>query len=275
VRLASRTVGLDVGATLCKLAVIDGGIATEHHPSTDVVAIRARVEALRPERVMATGGGASELGGHVGGLRIGHAPEFDAWTRGAPIVAGDERITLPARYLLVSLGTGTSILDVGPGGSTRVGGTGLGGGAALGLGRLLLGVDSFADLVALAARGDRRRVDLLVADVYRGAAASIAGDLTASNFAKLSSTRPEDLAHALMGLVGESVALVALGLARGAGVDTIVYCGSTLEGNPALGAIVHEITARFGHRPLFLARGAYCGAVGAAAFAEDAPAASP
>ena len=35
-------------------------------------------------------------------------------------------------------------------------------------------------------------------------------------------------------------------------------------------AILEDITIRFGHRPLFLARGAFCGAVGAAAIAGDA-----
>jgi type II pantothenate kinase len=162
------------------------------------------------------------------------------------------------------------VLQVGDGHVTRVGGTALGGGTMLGLGRLLLGADSFSALAALAVQGDRRRVDLLVGDVYRGTAPTIAADLTASSFAKLASTRPADVAHALMGLVGENVALICGGLARGAGVEAIVYCGSTLAGNPALRAILEEITTRFGHRPLFLARGAFCGAVGAAAVASDA-----
>ena len=49
----------------------------------------------------------------------------------------------------------------------RVGGTALGGGTLRGLGRLLLGTDDHERLVALAATGDRRRVDLLVGDLYR------------------------------------------------------------------------------------------------------------
>ena len=34
-------------------------------------------------------------------------------------------------------------------------------------------------------------------------------------------------------------------LARGAGVDTVVYCGSTLAENPAVTAVVDDITRRF------------------------------
>jgi pantothenate kinase len=70
---------------------------------------------------------------------VAHVSEFDAWACGAPVVAADEGVALPARYLLVSLGTGTSIL-----GDRRVpddaaGGTAVGGGTALGLSKLLLG----------------------------------------------------------------------------------------------------------------------------------------
>jgi type II pantothenate kinase len=263
------TVGLDVGATLCKIAVRDGTLATEHHPSHDLAPVRARLDALRPARVGATGGGAIELGASVAGAPIEHVSEFEAWGRGAPLVAATEGIALPRRHLLVSLGTGTSILSVDDDQIMRVGGTALGGGTLVGLGRLLLGVETFAEVTALAARGDRRRVDLLVSDVYRGTVPAIAADLTASSFAKLASRAPADVAHAITGLVGENVALIAGSLARGMDVEAVVYCGSTLLGNPALRAIVEEITTRFGHRPLFLAGGAFCGAVGAAAVADS------
>jgi type II pantothenate kinase len=227
--------------------------------------VRRRVEALAPDRVVATGGGASELGETLAGRRVEHAPEFDAWAAGTPLVAADEGVALPSRYLLVSLGTGTSILAVDGSTASRAGGTAVGGGTALGLAKLVLGVDRFDTLIALAERGDRRRVDLMVSEVYRGMPAAVARNLTASNFAKLDSTQPEDVAHALMGLVGETVVLVALGLARNAGVDTVVCCGTTLEGNAPLHDVIAEISTFFGLRPLFLARGAYCGAVGAMA----------
>lgn len=257
--------GIDVGATLCKLALLGDGLHTEHHPSRDLDAVRRRVEALAPARIVATGGGADRLGDAIAGVTLAHASEFEAWARGAPIVAEAEGVTLPGRYLLVSLGTGTSILSVGDGRVERVGGTALGGGTVVGLGRLLFGSESFADVAMLAARGDRRSVDLMVGDVYRGTVSSVASELTASSFAKLDSTAPPDVAHALMGLVAENVVLIAGALARGAGVETIVYCGSTLTENPALRDIVGQITTFFGNRPTFLTRGAYCGAVGAAA----------
>jgi type II pantothenate kinase len=262
---AAGTVGIDVGATLCKLALRRHGWETTVCPSTDGDAARAIVERWRPTRVVATGGGADDLGDTLAGAPVERVSEFDAWARGAPLLAREDGLALPARYLLVSLGTGTSVLSIDDGSVGRVGGTALGGGTVMGLGRLLLGVESFAELAALAHRGDRRAVDLLVGDVYRGDHAPLLRDLTAASFAKLASRRPEDLAHALMGLVGENVALLCGGFARGLTIAGVLYCGSTLTDNPALRAIVAEITTLFGHQPLFLERGAFCGAVGAAA----------
>jgi type II pantothenate kinase len=99
----------------------------------------------------------------------------------------------------------------------------------------------------------------------RGPAAPLLRDLTAASFGKLQSVQPDDLAHAIMGLVGENVALLCGGFARGQAIDGVVYCGSTLAENPALRRIISEITTLFGHQPCFLAGGAFCGAVGAAA----------
>ena len=257
-------IGLDVGATLCKVAVVGDELVTEYHSSRDLSVVRRRVEALAPARIVATGGGASALVDTLAGYTVDRVSEFDAWARGARVVAEFEGVELPERYLLVSLGTGTSILAIDGPRVTRAGGTGIGGGTALGLGKLLLGVERFEDLTTLAARGDRRRVDLLVSEVYPEMDTTVGRNLTASNFAKLESTRPEDLAHGLMGLVGETVVLVSLGLARAAGTETVVYCGTTLTGNAALRTLIDEIATFFGLAPRFLARGAYCGAVGAA-----------
>lgn len=262
------TVGVDAGATLCKLVRLGKTIETACYASRDVESVRACVARWRPSRIGATGGGAMALGDSIAGVPVYPVGEFEAWARGSTIVARHDGVALPARCLVVSLGTGTSVLAVTGDSAVRVGGTAVGGGTVLGLGRLLLGISSFEALAALAVAGDRRRVDLLVGDVYPLAAeAPLFRDLSAANFAKLESTDPEDLANAIMGLVGETVALIAGSHAQRLGIDTIVYCGSTLQRNQALQAVVEDITTRFGHAPRFLPHGAHCGAAGAAAIA--------
>jgi type II pantothenate kinase len=265
-----RIIGVDVGATLCKIVPLDAPHLAVHYPSAAVAQVRAHVLAHAPAEIGATGGGTPQLAAAVPSMPIRTVGEFEAWAAGAPLLAANDGLELPARYLLASVGTGTSILSVGDGAPARVGGTAVGGGTFMGLGRLLLGESSFEGLAALAAAGDRREVDLLVRDVYGDVAGPLVGDLTAANFAKLRSQRREDLAAALVTLVGETVALMAGALAREAGVETVVYCGSTLAGNPALCAVIDDITRRFGNVPRFLRAGAYCGALGAAAVAAAA-----
>ncbi len=274
VTFPSGVVGVDAGATLAKLvfraAAPASGLRTERYfeqarfPSSDLEAVRATIAAWKPARIAATGGAAAALGPSFAGVPVERVEEFAAWAEGASWVAAAAGIELPSSYLLVSLGTGTSVLAVRDGEVERLGGSALGGGTLLGLGRLLVEAPGFEEIARLARTGDRRKVDLLVGDIYREGGIALPAELNAASFGKLASTAHEDVAHALTGLIGENVALIAAALARSAGIDAIVYCGSTLDLNPALEEIIGRTTTAFGARPLFLPGGAFCGAVGAA-----------
>jgi len=260
-------IGVDAGASLVKLALREGdALSHELVPATEVAAVVERVAKLAPTRLGLTGAGAGELARQLGseGVRV---TEFSAWGAGVRRLLADQRPEVSEPYLLVSLGTGTSVLLAQGLGVSRVGGTALGGGTLMGLGGLLLAGASFAEIIELAARGDRRRVDLLVSDIYRPGEIALAGDATAASFGKprvhASSAAPADLASAIMGLVGENVALICTGLAAANGVRRICYGGSTLRGNRALRDVLALITAAFGREPLFLEGGEFAGAIGA------------
>ena len=262
-------VGVDAGATLAKVVLLDpsGAHRTEILPSAPLDAVARRVTEVGAARVGLTGGGAAELARSLGATAR-TVNEFAAWGAGAGSLLRRQHDPPPERFLLVSLGTGTSVMHVDPHGVRRVGGTALGGGTVVGLGAALLGTADFHRLAELAARGDRRRVDLLVSDIYRAGEFPLVGDLTAASFGRLARpgrTRPEPehLAHAVMGLVGENVALICGGLAAATGSGTVVYAGSTLRGNPALRQVLEAVTRALGHTPLFLDEGEFAGAHGA------------
>lgn len=266
-----RAVGVDAGATLAKIAVREPGGAIAHRllPAAAESAVEEAVAALGAERVGLAGGGATRLLARLRarGVDAVQVNEFAAWGSGAQALLGED--AAPGEpYLLVSLGTGTSVMLADGLAVSRVGGTALGGGTVVGLGSLLLGSSDFARIAALAARGDRRRVDLLVSDIYRAGEIPLTGDLTAANFGKLARaggepTRPEDLAQAVMGLVGENVSLICAGLGAARRTRRVVFGGSTLRGNPALRQVLERITGALGHAVVFLEAGEYAGAVGA------------
>jgi len=277
--------GVDVGASLAKFAIAvqgDNGLPSfELLPSTDLQAVANHVKALDPTRVGLTGGGAARLAALLD-RPCQSAGEFDAWGAGAlqllPLASDGPRPD--DDFLLVSLGTGTGIFLVKAGQTQRVGGTGVGGGAVVGLGRALAGV-GFKKLCSLAERGDSAAVDLRVSDVYGDEAFALAADLTAANFGKLAheaadgsrSTEPSekdraDRAAGVMRLVGETVALICAGLSTTTGVEQVVYGGSTLRQNPCLVGVLTEITALCGLQSCFLPHGGFAGAVGALEMAQ-------
>jgi type II pantothenate kinase len=267
------TAGADVGATLVKIAMRDsrGATTTDTLPAEALDAVAERLRHLEPRRLGLTGGGAPLLVERLAqpAVLVG---EFEAWAEGARQLLGRDA---PERFLVVSVGTGTSALLVEPGRVKRVGGTALGGGTIVGLGAALCGVRDFDAIVALAARGDRRRVDLLIRDIYPSGDFLLPGDVNAASFAKLARTdcgSPDtaDLAHGIMGLVGENVGLICAGLAARLEAPLIAFGGSTLRDNPALTAILGGVCAVLGRKPHFLADGPFAGAVGALALAEAA-----
>ena len=244
--------GVDAGATLTKLALPEGaGCRLEIFPSERPDEVRAAPADHGATRVGLTGGGAARLAADLGSRAVA-VDEFRAWECGVADLLPEAL----ERYLLVSIGTGTSILLIDGDGARRMGGTPLGGGTVLGLGAALAGTSDFDRLCALAARGDRSRVDISVAEVYADGDAPLATDVMASSFARLAEgphrreARPEDLARSVMAMVGENVALLAGSLSLVAGVESIVFGGSTLRGNTALAEALSDYVSRFGRKPV-------------------------
>lgn len=274
--------GVDLGATLAKAVAVPverplEAFETFVAPAGDDRLLDAFLLRHSLRHLAATGGGAAGLAERLAPARsVEVVDEFASWAAGEPLLAGRAGMSLQLPHLLVSLGTGTSILRMGPDGAVaRVGGTALGGGTLRGLGRLLLGTDDHDRLVALAATGDRRYVDLLVGDLYRPGGIALMPDLTAANFGKAHEPRAADVAHALLGLVGENVALlagqIAVALATAAEGGTprhrpdVLYAGSTLRNNPLLVEILGNVTSLVGAQASFLPLGEFTGALGALA----------
>lgn len=260
--------GADVGTTLTKLIFRsgDGALRFDLLPSGAPDETARRISASRPREIGLTGAGSAQLSRL---LKLDTAPfaEFEAWRLGTTALLGQQGFAPPQRDLVVSLGTGTSMLLVEPGRATRVGGTALGGGTLLGLGAGLVGTADFDELMTLAAQGDRRRVDLLVSDIDPDGVIPLPRDLTASALAKLAMTpqtpAPSDLAHAVIGLIGENIGLLAGALAALTRAIRIVFAGSTLRRNPTLRNLLAGATAASGQEVIFLTDGEFAGAIGA------------
>jgi type II pantothenate kinase len=274
----AEEIGIDLGATLAKAVVVPAGAPLtvfESHiwPSTDLEAVASFLAGRRNPRIALTGAGAHRLAAALGpSAKATLAGEFEAWGTGEKHLLALADFVPTAPHLLVSLGTGTSILRIGEDGHvTRVGGTGLGGGTLRGFGELLLAESDHAALTSLALAGDRRRIDLLVSDIYQKNDIPLQGDLTAANLGRVRSREPRDVANAITGLIGENVGLLAAALARqerSPHLLDIVYAGATLSKNVPLRDVLEFATSIGGARARFLPHGEFVGALGALATAR-------
>ncbi|ACI64910.1 predicted protein, partial [Thalassiosira pseudonana CCMP1335] len=181
-------------------------------------------------------------------------------------------------YLLVSIGTGVSILRVdGPRQHERVSGSTIGGGTYWGLCRLLTGSDSFSDVLNLAMKGDPSKVDMMVGDIYGKDSNALEkiglpSDVVASSFGKLvakqnpsEGIKEEDLARALLLMVTNNIGQVAHLNAQLHETSRIYFVGTFLQHNTiSQQRLAHAIDywSNGNMEALFLEHEGYFGALG-------------
>ncbi len=263
------TAGVDVGASLVKLALPrpPDGFELRLYPRAALEEAFGFLKGEGVARLGATGGGGRAIARAFDGVAV---DEFEAWRSGADALLSGLHLDVTPRYLLVSIGTGTSMLLVDGLQVRRVGGTALGGGTLMGLCAQLSGASSFEEVVALAARGDRNTVDLLVSDVYPDGDGALLGAVTAAHFGKLGlgvprlgQPEPADLAQAVLAMVGQNVGLLSVATAAANDVGRVVYGGSTLRHNPMLAGTLEIVTRALEREPVLLTHGEFAGALGA------------
>lgn len=171
-------------------------------------------------------------------------PRIDQWWASKKVKRDNAMASNVYPYLLVSIGTGVSILRVdGPRKHERISGSTIGGGTYWGLCRLLTGSDSFSDVLDLAMKGDPSKVDMMVGDIYGKNSnalekSGLTSDVVASSFGKLvakqnpsEGIKEEDLARALLLMVTNNIGQVAHLNAKLHKTSRIYFVGTFLQHN--------------------------------------------
>ena len=175
------------------------------------------------ERIYITGVGSSFLSGNIYGIPTIRVEEFSAIGRGGLWLTGlDEAI-------IVSMGTGTAFVHANGNSYRHLGGSGVGGGTLIGLGRKLTSADGFDFLCHLAEKGDLSKVDLTIGAITKASIPTLHPELTAANLANIASEATEcDLALGLVNMVLQTIFTLGVFAARGTGKPDgpIVLTGS-------------------------------------------------
>jgi type II pantothenate kinase len=175
------------------------------------------------KKIQITGVGSTFISKDIHGIATQTVDESNAIGRGGLYLSGLNEV------IVVSMGTGTSIVMAGNNGeNTRLGGTGVGGGTLTGLAKLLLNVSSTANIIALAESGDLKNIDLKLGDITKKDIIPGMPDyLTASNFGKISDlVTKSDIALGIINMVFESVGMMSIFAARQFWLKDVVLIGN-------------------------------------------------
>ncbi len=263
-------IGIDVGGSTTKIVGFQGEamIAPQFVKASDPLTslfgafgkftVENNIDLCDIEKIILTGVGSSYITKPLYGLPCERAVEFDCIARGGIYLSG------LSEAIVVSMGTGTAIIHADNQGNTQYfGGTGVGGGTVVGLSRKMLGMDSISHIVELAETGSLDNVDLRIKDMYNGTA-SLASNLTAANFGKLSDMASSgDIALAIINMVFETAAMLAIFAARSKNLTDIVLTGN-LTSIPQAKPIFENLKKIFGMNFVIPEHAQFATAIGAA-----------
>ncbi len=177
------------------------------------------------DQVMLTGIGAKDLKLPILGRPTAQVDEFIANGMGARFDSGLDHM------IVVSMGTGTSLVRVDGDEIRHIGGIGMGGGSLQGLARLLLGTSNVKEISNMADKGNPAHVNLLIEDICKDELGNLTGDATASLFAKVLQRTPDDndIAAGLIHMVLETIGSAAVLSQLNGGFKDFVLVGGLTE----------------------------------------------
>ena len=167
------------------------------------------IELSDVEQVVLTGVGAAYIDRPVYGLPTRKSDEFLADGLGARFESGLDKI------IVVSMGTGTSLVKCEGDNIQHIGGISIGGGTLAGLSRIMLQTSDIKQVSTMAMHGDISNDNLMMGDISAQPLPGLPMDVTASLFGKAKTDAVKDdiavgLIHTVLQTIGSAAVLSAL-----------------------------------------------------------------
>ena len=174
------------------------------------------------DKIAVTGGKSDSLKNIYRNVEVIKVNETDAIGKGVI-----EIYSIHEPFLAISAGTGTACIHHQNGEFNYIGGIAIGGGTLKGLSNLVLNGPSVDEVTKKAIVGHRDNIDLLIGDVVNEIGV-LGSSVTASNFAKLNKAddvSEDDVAAALLNMIGEVIGTIAYLNAVICGVNKVHFIG--------------------------------------------------
>lgn len=227
-------IGIDVGISTTKIVGIDEKgmvISPIRIKATDPITSLYgafgkylhdnKIKLNEIEHVMLTGVGAAYIDEHIYGLPTSKSEEFIADGLGAKYESKLDRM------IVVSMGTGTSLVKCDGENIKHIGGIGIGGGTLAGLSRIMLKTDDIKQITNLAKDGDVSKINLLIKDISAKPLPGLPMSAVASLFsnAKTNASR-EDIAKGLIWMVLQCIGSATILSSLESGIKDFVLIGN-------------------------------------------------
>lgn len=277
--IMNLVIGIDVGITATKILGIENGVRIKSPMSVkSPISVRGVENPLSSmmgafgkyvyenginlsdiEHVMVTGAGAKKLTKPIYDLPTTQVDEFRANGLGARFDSGLDHV------IVVSMGTGTSLVRVDGDDITHIGGLGMGGGTILGLSQLLLGTTDMDQISEWASSGSPYMVNMCISDISEHTIGNLLGTATASLFAKAINYHhdKDDIAAGIVYMVLETIGSCAVLSQSAGGFKDFVLIGGLTQ-LPDCGRVFPAMEEMFGVRFITPKYAPYCTALGAA-----------
>lgn len=227
-------IGIDVGISTTKIVGIDEKgmvISPIRIKATDPITSLYgafgkylhdnKIKLDEIEHVMLTGVGAAYIDENIYGLPTSKSEEFIADGLGAKYESKLDRM------IVVSMGTGTSLVKCDGENIKHIGGIGIGGGTLAGLSRIMLKTDDIKQITNLAKDGDVSKINLLIKDISAKPLPGLPMSAVASLFsnAKTNASR-EDIAKGLIWMVLQCIGSATILSSLESGIKDFVLIGN-------------------------------------------------
>lgn len=263
-------IGIDVGTSTTKIVGVKAG---------EVIA-PTRIKAMDPvtslygafgkylydnaislsdiEQVMLAGVGAEYVDKCIYGLPTDRVGEFEADAIGAQYGSGLDDL------IVVSMGTGTTLIEVRGEEVKHLGGLGMGGGTLIGLSQLLLGTSDVEQIAKMAAKGDLSNINLNIGDISINPLPGLPLDTTASLFGNVTNLAlPEDIALGLIWTVVQTIGSATVLASKANNFKQFVMIGN-LTKIPQTRLVFDSLEPLYGVRFIIPKHSEFCTAIGAA-----------
>ncbi len=243
---------IDLGITNIHVIVGGDGELAYTRLSTSQLPVREQVKDILAtlaksgqalERAAITGGQYRTLPDRLDEVELVKVNEV------ASIGRGGLALSRLDQALVASAGSGTAMVAARGKAVSHVTGSAVGGGTMQGLGRLLLGSADPLEIDRLALQGDANRADLTLVETVGGAVGRLPHDANAVNFGRLASRAvelsPADTAAALVRLIGQVIAVIAINAAHAEGLDTVVVTGHLVD-LASVRKVLNEVAGYYG-----------------------------